>query len=172
MQDKDKSRILTLLPGLVMFSIFLILFIAMIPFIVFTVENFDEEFWIGISVIIFLCLLIIWGIIVSAQYADIDYNWIRLRGYNTICDIEMADIELVEIRKSAIGHLNIIVKTKEPIRVFKRNKKRNKFMQEFGFIHSAKLVGIFKHYLPKEIPWIYNDYFKNPNSEPKNPKKK
>ena len=40
MQDKDKSRILTLLPGLVMFSIFLILFIAMIPFIVFTVEKY------------------------------------------------------------------------------------------------------------------------------------
>ena len=172
MEDKIRTRIFVLLSLVVMLSVLLVLFIGMILVLTFIVQIYDIWFWLLISTCVVMCLFDIWGIILTCQYVDIDFNEIKLVSYKGIFSFGISAIELVEIRKSAIGHLNIIVKTKEPIQLVKRNKNRNKFMQEFGFIHSAKLVGIFKRYLPKEIPWIYNDYFKNPNMEPKKPKKK
>lgn len=173
MQYKKKTRIFVLLPCIILFSVFLFLFIAMIPFLLFIADDYDVWFWVLISTIIFICSFCIWGIIVTCQYVDVSFNEIKLMSYKGKYCFIINDIDLVEIRKSAIGHMNIIIKTKKPIQLVKHNNNpKNKYMQEFGFIHSAKIVEILKHYISEEVPWIYNDYFKNPNLEPKKPKKK
>lgn len=169
---QDNNRVFTLIPGVIIFSVMLLISTAVLSLPVIYAESYDLWFWLLLSTFIIIDLFWIWCIISMCQYIDINFSEIKYVSYKGIYCVKFSDIELVEIRKTAIGHLNIIVKTKEPIRLVKRNKKRNKFMQEFGFIHSAKLVGIFKYYLPKEIPWVYNDYYKNPNLEPKKPKKK
>lgn len=89
-------------------------------------------------------------------------------------NVKMSNIKEAEIRIFPIGkkHQSIFLHFKESIPLLRAGKiVPKKEVLYLEFFYDRKTLRLFKQFIPKDVPWVYNDYNKYPNLAPKKPKK-